>query len=62
MHTYRIIDTGTFEVGYYTRDVDEEREDLVTIDVWNTLSTHASEHLAILRVNFLNGGSTVSSA
>lgn len=49
IHTYRAAGTE-FEVGYYRPYSDGNAPE------WITLSTHATENLAIKRVNALNGG------
>lgn len=48
MWVYRKLDTGAFEVGYYTPD-----------GSWFAESQHASAETAAMRVNFLNGGKRV---
>lgn len=62
MHTYRMISDVKFEVGYYAPDhrfINEDRR-YSAVATWTALSTHATEHSAIMRVNFLNGGSSIT--
>lgn len=59
MHTYMKIEGDKFVVGYYAPDYRFINEnDAVPTGTWMALSTHATEHAAIMRVNFLNGGSS----
>jgi hypothetical protein len=60
MHTYRMNKEGNFEVGYYAPDhrfISEDRR-YSAVATWTTLTTFKDEHSAIMRVNFLNGGSS----
>jgi hypothetical protein len=56
MHTYRKTENG-YQVGYYINDYDFIEETAVSFSEWVAVSTHGTEHDALHRVNFLNGGS-----
>lgn len=65
MHTYRKVN-NKWQVGYYTMEANSwyagggaQPAPLPVVSVWQLLSEHDNEQIAIDRVNYLNGGAVV---